>query len=179
MSTDNPYAAPRAELSPIEEGGWGLRLARRLTRLAASILDGVIGMVVAIPSLYALGVWDYLVRGENPPLQIIAAATVLGFIAFLLIHGYFLKSNGQTIGKKLLGIRISDLDGNVPSFAAVILLRYLPISLVSMIPVLGSLYPTVDVLFIFRRDRRCIHDLIAGTMVVELGGKPKRLETDF
>jgi len=29
------------------------------------------------------------------------------------------------------------------------------------------LYGLVDILFIFRSDRRCIHDMIAGTQIVE------------
>ena len=39
-----------------------------------------------------------------------------------------------------------------------------------MIPVLGPLFSLVNVCFIFREDRRCIHDLIAGTQVVN--GQP-------
>jgi uncharacterized RDD family membrane protein YckC len=167
MSIDNPYAPPQADLTRDEDVVWGPPvLARRLTRLAASFVDSIIGIIVALAWMYPLGIWDAISRGQNPPLQLMVAATILGFAVFLVIHGYFLKTNGQTIGKKLLGIRISDLDGNVPGFATVILLRYLPMSLVTLIPVVGNFLPLADVLFIFRSDRRCIHDLIAGTKVV-------------
>ena len=87
---------------------------------------------------------------------------------FLLIHGYLLMKHGQTVGKWLTGIRIADLDGGIPSFGRVVGLRYLPTSVASVIPVVGSIYPLVDVLFIFRSDRRCIHDLLAGTQVVKV-----------
>ena len=37
----------------------------------------------------------------------------------------------------------------------------------SMVPMLGGFASLVDALCIFREDRRCIHDLIAGTRVIE------------
>ena len=40
---------------------------------------------------------------------------------------------------------------------------------VSMIPLVGVLLVWVDILMIFRRDRRCAHDLVAGTRVVKAG----------
>lgn len=166
MSIDDPYAPPRAKLTRIDEITEDPELARRLTRFAASFVDGILGWVIAIPLWYLLGTWDYLKRGQNPPLPHMIALTVLSFAGFILIHGYFLKTNGQTIGKKLTAIRISDLYGNVPNFGTVLFLRYLPISLVALIPVVGPYLPLADVLFIFRSDRRCIHDLVAGTKVV-------------
>jgi uncharacterized RDD family membrane protein YckC len=36
------------------------------------------------------------------------------------------------------------------------------------IPLLGGLFSLVNVCFIFRDDRRCIHDLIADTIVVKV-----------
>jgi len=166
MSLDNPYAPPLADPTTIDDVTEYPELARRLTRFAASFLDGIIGMAIGFPMMYLLGSWDYVKRGQSPPFQLTIAGAVLGFAGFLLIHGYFLKTNGQTVGKKLTAIRISDLDGNVPDFARVILLRYLPISVVMLIPGIGPFLSLVDVLFIFRGDRRCIHDLIAGTQVV-------------
>ena len=84
------------------------------------------------------------------------------------MHGYLLKKYGQTIGKKLLGISIVTLDGEKPEFWPLILKRYLPLGLVSYTPVVGRFLPTIDALFIFGKDKRCVHDFIAGTMVVNL-----------
>jgi uncharacterized RDD family membrane protein YckC len=49
-----------------------------------------------------------------------------------------------------------------------ILLRYLPISLAALIPVIGPYLSLVDVVFIFGSERRCIHDRLAGTKVVKV-----------
>jgi uncharacterized RDD family membrane protein YckC len=166
MAEENPYAAPEVSLSLEEEWHGGVKLANRGTRLVAALLDGIIGMIFGFPLLYAFGIWNYVAQGQQPPLGLMIGSSAAGFVVFLAIHGYFLYRNGQTVGKKLLGIRIADLSGKVPDFGRVILLRYLPISLVTLIPVAGSYLPLIDALFIFRADRRCIHDLIAGTMVV-------------
>jgi len=58
------------------------------------------------------------------------------------------------------------MAGAKPDFVRLAGMRYGSTQLISLVPVLGGLYVIVDVLFIFRDDRRCIHDLIAGTQVV-------------
>ncbi|WP_406697624.1 RDD family protein [Singulisphaera sp. Ch08] len=166
MSVDNPYAAPEADLSVVRDPATDCDLAKRSTRMVAAFLDGLIGVAFAIPISFLLGTWNYISVGQEPPLGITLAASVLGFLAFLLIHGSFLKANGQTFGKKMTGIRVADLDGNIPNFGKLILWRYLPISVAAVIPLIGPYLSVVNVLFIFRKDRRCLHDLIAGTKVV-------------
>jgi uncharacterized RDD family membrane protein YckC len=168
MSEDNPYAPPISDLTGVVDFMGDTELAGRWTRFVASFVDGIIGLCYGIPILYMLGYFEYAVARQQPPFLLTFAMAVLGFIGFLLVHGYLLKTNGQTVGKKLTGIRIVDLDGNLPDFAKVILLRYLPMSLVAMIPVLGRWLTLIDVLFIFRQDRRCLHDLLAATKVVKV-----------
>jgi uncharacterized RDD family membrane protein YckC len=169
MSTDNPYGTPSSDLLDIDFGGPGkerFSLAGRFTRLNAAMVDGIIGLVVAIPMLNLLGIWSYLANRQTPPLRLMLVASVIGFLGFVLIHGYLLKTKGQTVGKLLLGIQIVDRHGEVPAFFALLATRYLPVSLASLVPGIGSYVSLVDCLFIFRSDRRCIHDLIAGTRVV-------------
>jgi uncharacterized RDD family membrane protein YckC len=167
MSMDNPYAAPEAELIG-EPEPTGPALADRGSRFVAAFLDGIIGGVIGIPVIVALGEWDYMVKGQLPPFGIVLTGGVIGVLGFLLIHGYFLKTNGQTVGKKAQGIRSANLDDTVPQFGRLIGLRYLPLWIVPFIPVVGIFLPTLDILFIFRSDRRCIHDLLAGTKVVKV-----------
>jgi uncharacterized RDD family membrane protein YckC len=165
MSTASPYQPPKAQVVDPADS-IEANLAGRGQRLGASLLDMLIGLVYGVPLVLALGMWEYMKAGKTPPPSLTFLSTALGFAFFVLIHGYFLKKTGQTIGKKIVGIRIADLDGDVPSFGKLLALRYLPTSLVLLIPGLGGMLPAIDVLFIFRSDRRCVHDLIAGTQVL-------------
>ena len=164
----NPYQTPESSFSgsettqnPSEE------LASRGARLLAAIIDGIIGAIIAVPFWMMTGAWDVMAKGQTLPLTYMIAGAVYGFIGFALIHYYFLNKNGQTIGKKLLSIRIIGIDDQLCGAIPLLLKRYLPITLVSQIPIVGSLLILIDILFIFRKDRRCVHDLIAGTKVVK------------
>jgi uncharacterized RDD family membrane protein YckC len=169
MSVDNPYAPPQADIGVIPELAESL-LADRGTRFVAALVDSLIDLAYSLPLMFGLGFLDFSnpQAARNASIGTSAELAVLRFLFFLLVHGYTLKTNGQTLGKKMTGIRIADLDGGVPDFGRVVGLRYLPLAVISMIPIVSMFYKTIDVLFIFRSDRRCIHDLIAGTKVVKV-----------
>ena len=59
-------------------------------------------------------------------------------------------------------------DQQVMEFNRLIALRYLPFSIASVIPLL-SLIQIIDILFIFREDKRCLHDMLAKTCVIDIG----------
>lgn len=90
------------------------------------------------------------------------------FIAFFALHGYLLSRYGQTIGKRIMNIAIVTLDNRVPEFFPLIVQRYLTQWVAGMVPVIGLFLRLVDILAIFRPDRRCIHDHIAKTKVIDL-----------
>ena len=104
--------------------------------------------------------------GQQPGLAWQIGIGLSGFVCFLLVNGYLLNRSGQTVAKRLLGLRIVDLNGNKPEFFRLAGLRYGVGQLAAMIPIVNMIYGLADALFIFREDRRCIHDLIAGTRVV-------------
>jgi len=90
---------------------------------------------------------------------------VVGLMALVACQIYFLSSLGQSIGKKVMGIRIvKNTTGENGGFGTNVLVRLIANGILGFVP----LYSLVDVLFIFRQDRRCLHDLIAGTKVVEV-----------
>ncbi len=171
---NNSYAPPKSFVADTASDE-DTRLASRGSRFAAACIDGLIigiplspAYVAAMPAILraggprttvaiwsaiaATGVWFYV--GLGVALGVLAVTAVL-------VH-----RNGQTIGKKLLGIKDVRKDGSRAGFARIFWLRYLVNTLFTMLPVVGPLYALIDLMFIFGSARRCCHDYLADTLVV-------------
>jgi len=166
MSDVNPYQTPGSDVSVASEEAHPL--ASRGERLGAAMLDGLFVSLVTVPTMYLMGIFHDISIGQQPPKSLMLALTVIGFLFYIAINYIPLSRNGQTIGKKLVKIRIADLQGNKPDLTTLIVKRFLPMQFVGQIPIVGSVAGLVDLLFIFRKDHRCVHDRIAGTQVVRV-----------
>lgn len=145
-----------------------LELASRGQRLAAVVIDGLIAGVVSIVLMTVLlpvigmdSLWF------ETSLTATLLTTVVNIGIFLLINGKLLATSGQTIGKKVMGVKIVSMSGGILPLKDVIIRRYAPPVLIGILPIFGAIFCLADVLCIFRDDRRCIHDMIAGTKVVK------------
>ena len=161
----NRFAPPLAHVEDVAESGPGA-LASRGSRLGAAVIDVLIAMVT-----FGLVAWLTPINIFKPSpgsalWLMLLENTVLGFVLFLAVHGYLLADRGQTVGKMLTKIRIVRSDGSKASFGRIVGMRYLPTSVLASVPVVGGLYGLVDTLMIFRASRRCLHDVIADTIVV-------------
>ena len=163
---ENPYAPPTSEIISPEKKR-EIVLAQRRFRLLAVIIDGLISGVIILPLMYFTN--GFKLVGENGqfPLGYTIIMIVAGLIIFFVLHGRLLVKNGQTIGKKAVGIRIAELNGDVPKFKPSILPRYVFTSVIGNVPLVGGLISLIDILMIFRKDKRCLHDFIAKTQVVK------------
>jgi len=85
------------------------------------------------------------------------------------LNSEFNLKKGQTIGKKMCKIRIAKPDGSVPLLWDSFFKRKMAFRVCEFIPFVGKLLVFVDIMFIFRINRNCIHDDLAGTIVVEDG----------
>lgn len=180
----NPFASPIADDAVVETEVTAAGVpARRLTRLVAAFVDGIVLNLLMVPVMYflAIGYFDPIVSNpelaaESTPFSVFntpeqAVRTILGSLIgvgiYLLVNGYWLHHNGQTVGKKLFGIKIVRKDGSRATLGRLIGLRLLPMSLIALIPIVGNLVVgLVDPLLIFRKSRYCLHDDIADTAVV-------------
>lgn len=167
MAEENPYAAPEADVA-VEVAPQDAELASRWARLGGSIIDGILILVVLFPVAYFGGLYDT----ANPTESTLAEDVMiglLGFVVFLAFNAYLLARSGQTIGKLVVGTRIvSAADGRLAPAGKVIGLRYLAFWILAQVPVVGQIVAgLVDPLLVFRADKRCLHDLVAGTKVVK------------
>lgn len=137
-------------------------VADRMVRLKATLIDAGILFAANLPIyliLWMLGVFNYYLVS----LVICAAASA---IIFLCINYNPLKRNGQTVGKKMMNIKIVGRDDQPMDVDSLLLKRYAPVWLVSLIPVVGPLLCVANALCIFRDSNACLHDDVADSKVV-------------
>lgn len=148
----NPYAAPSADLNAGVSAD--APLAGRGARFGAVLIDGLLFLVP-----YLLIVFGG--KAESSILVLVGGLAVLALAIYQIVKAV---TTGQTIGKKLVGVKVVKLDGSPVDFVSMFVMRMLVgQGLLGIIP----LYGLIDPLFIFREDHRCIHDLVASTKVID------------
>lgn len=159
----NPYSAPLATVeAPYERAD--LELADRGARLGAYLLDNLIvfGVLFLIVPLGA-----GLERVDKTAGAIGMLLMLAVFIALIVVNLVLLHRHGQTLGKRIVGIRILRIDGSRCELWRIIVLRVIAAGLLQAIPFIGWIVFLVDSLLIFGDERRCLHDIFADTMVVK------------
>ena len=151
-------------------------LAHPGMRLLAAMIDGFIESLCWLPTSRAVmkSLGGLVSAGQISPQDVIETVTSaitlsIPFLAGLvLVQATLLTLRGQTAGKIVTSLRVvRATDGSHAGFLHGFLLRgFLPRCL-RHVPLIGLLFWFVDNCFIFREDRRCLHDLIAGTKVVK------------
>jgi uncharacterized RDD family membrane protein YckC len=172
VSQPNPFEPPRSDFGPNEVIAFDKapgELASRWSRFLAAMIDSLVILVVMLPLQLAFGIYEGFpnMKPLDYPGQVLWGAA--GFVVWLVLHGYFLSTSAQTVGKKFLRIKIVDEHGENATLTRSAFIRQMPIALASAaVPVVGSALALIDVLYIFAKDRRCVHDHIAGTRVVNV-----------
>lgn len=158
------YSAPEASL--ISEADNEPEVASRGKRLLASIVDAILIVLLTSPFIYFTGGYEQLFQGIDPSFGYSLAIGLFGMFAFMGVNYKLLSTNGQTVGKKVCGIKIVDLDNELPEFKKHILVRYLIYFMPGQVPIVGQLISMANILLIFGREKKCGHDYLAKTKVV-------------
>lgn len=154
--------------------------ANRSLRFLAALVDGILKTLCYLPITIPLSrlLVSQAQTGEQPSFAEMSRLVTTVFDAnlgqalplfalLLLVQLGLLVRRGQSVGKLLAGLRIVRQSDDSPAgFLHAFLLRGTVPFLIEQVPVLGLLFWTVDSCFIFRDDRRCLHDLLADTKVV-------------
>jgi uncharacterized RDD family membrane protein YckC len=168
----NPYA-PKPEGwapagGPLKFRITKRKLASRTSRFLAMVLDGVFAIVPYVVGLivlllaFAFGA-DFL-TGLNAAY---ITAGVLSF-AYTFVQIESLTRHAATIGKRMMGIYIADFEsGAQATWVQAFLVRTVLWGLLMSIPIVDIVLLIIDIIFFFRADRRCLHDLVAKTVVYE------------
>ncbi|HEX4151396.1 MAG TPA: RDD family protein [Steroidobacteraceae bacterium] len=174
--SNNQYAPPQspvADMMPLD--GTATIKASRSSRLGAAIIDGLVFSLPFAPAymsalgttfraghVTAFGIWAALIATGMLFYLALLVDLVLGVVVAVMVH-----RNAQSIGKRLCGIKVARSDGSRATLARIFWLRNVVNYLIRFVPMLGPLYGLVDLLMIFGEQRRCCHDYIADTIVIQ------------
>ena len=148
-------------------------LAGAWERLVAQVIDRVLVLCTILPSaVLILALGGGRVLRDRVELQLVVLVPAVALLSVLSLYQWFsTASDGTTIGKRVMGIRIIRDDGEPIDFFHGVLLRSWLFAIGgSVLTVLacggGWLLTLVDGAMVFSEGRRCLHDRLAGTQVV-------------
>lgn len=151
------------------------KLATRVERLLGALIDGGVLLVPMILLYVILRIILGLIGLDESTyfgrtfMNIVVSTCWMAL--FLGINFKFLATQGQTIGKLVIGTRIVAEDGPLIPIDQLIVKRYLTIwgasVVLSIIPYIGIIM-IIDPLMIFRENHKCLHDELAGSKVISL-----------
>jgi uncharacterized RDD family membrane protein YckC len=119
-------------------------------RLGAVIIDAAVGAIIGLiigpifddENLSRIAIWLYV-------------------MAYYILVPYYW--NGYTVGKRVAGVRIVRVDGGKLGFKNTLL--RMPVTQILYTISFLTLYLVTVFMIIFRKDKRAIHDFVAGTYV--------------
>lgn len=161
----NPFAPPS------DDADWGLKAtftggvdASRGKRFAGAFLDNLLYYFAFLLSAFLV----VPLMGEPDVGDFGFGVPFLAIGALWLYQAYLVTKTGQTIGKRMVGSRIVHMDGTRVGFIRDVFVRSWIFQAVFAIPVVGGLVGLLDALLIFGDSRRCLHDYVVGTRVVDV-----------
>jgi uncharacterized RDD family membrane protein YckC len=142
-----------------------------IRRLLATTIDFILVPVCALLIMLVTGALEHA-EDYAGDYQVPVRILLLGVSSYLLLNGWLLYRRSQTVGKLLLGVKIISAQSSAaPALWKLLCVRALFFPLLYLVIFFGLvpwlvLLPLVDVIFIFGKQRRCLHDYAAGTLVV-------------
>jgi len=161
MVQQTPEPGWQMARSPVAYAGFWLRF---VAYIVDSIILGIAGAAIFFPlfraNIHAFtqsNLWELYMTTSRP----VVAIRLLGLMMSWIYYGFLESSTWQaTIGKKLLGLRVTDLAGNRISFGRASG-RFFGMILSGFILGIGFLMAG------FTEKKQALHDMIAGCLVIK------------
>lgn len=144
------------------------QLASRTSRLRAYFWDmlyvgwpALVGLALAVPA-------SMLAKSSNDQMSMFMLPYLIGIVASCalgLVNLVRFCQTGQTYGKRKLGLIVVAQNGS-PLSGLSLFWRMISPGVISMVPLVG-IVASFDCLFIFGESRRCLHDYLASSIVVD------------
>ena len=131
-------------------------------RISAALID--LGLLIVLFIVLALAIGESDTEGGSASLNLSGGPAVVYFALVLLYYFALEAAIGQTVGKRLLGLRVVRIDGSDPSVAAIALRTLLRI--VDWLP-FGYLVGFITMMATGQRRQR-LGDLAAKTAVARV-----------
>ncbi len=189
VAFDYQWLKQPASKAAVWQGEW-LFPASRIRRFIAFVLDVLILVAFCVVFMAAP---ILLLRGESTGLAIrVFAATLGAFLVYGTINFWLLFRNGESVSKRIMGIRIANVDGSRTPLWRIVILRNgvyiaffaalgftavisqgflnevtLPPNLQLKLAIALGVVFFLDSCLVFGKSRRALHDWLAGTIVVE------------
>lgn len=162
---DNPFAAPESDIRPeqYEASDAPVGFATFWQRFAASFVDGIVIQILSIALGFSIGIVGGAMglAGDDGSDALEALGGLVGLLTFWLYYVLQESSESQaTLGKRLIGLRVTDLQGRRISFGRATL-RLVCKILSYLTLLIGFLIQP------FTKRKQALHDLLAGTLVIK------------
>ena len=161
-----------------------VELASAGQRIGAYIINNVIWLVLMMVMVF---VWSALVyKPTEADIVKLSMWIIVISIIYGAIQAIFMSRDGQSIGKKIMNIKVIDKDGETAGFVRNVLLRETVFNIICMvlsipftimvsekaaqIPAFIALLICFVMLFV-AADRRTLQDKLANTYVIQLPKK--------
>ena len=138
-------------------------IAEPSARIWARIVDGVVAFLPAL-----IGVPLGFALHSPTAFQLATVGALVSFSLAQAINLGLLHRYGQTIGKRIVGICIVGEDGERVPLSRLVWLRMLLPLMIELMPVVGPLFLMANMCGAVLPTRRCLHDHLARTIVVDM-----------
>lgn len=138
-------------------------------RFIATMIDFTLVPPLALLVMLVTGVMETADAYIMP--QPIIRIFPLVFVSYFILNGYLLITQGQTLGKRLMKIKIvSKASGELLPFWKILLRSYALLFLACIPFKYNILFVLIliDPLFIFGKSKQCLHDLIVCSKVLNV-----------